>query len=113
MTIMQQSSKAQDRTLGMKPSKDDPDAFEKLESYTSIKESLKQEINTLRERVAHFNLAYLSLPSNTPKDVALQVFINMNTNSKPLYIEYVNKFGTNPGEPGFKICYNDSGGFKI
>lgn len=71
-------------TLGMKPSKDDPDAFEKLESYTGIKESLKQEINTLRERVTHFNLPYLSLPSNTPKDVALQVFINMNTNSKPL-----------------------------
>lgn len=71
-------------TLDMKPSKDDPDAFEKLESYTAIKESLKQEINTLRERVTHFNLPYLSLPSNTPKDVALQVFINMNTNSKPL-----------------------------
>ena len=71
-------------TLGLKPSKDDPDAFEKLESYTAIKENLKQEINTLRERVTHFNLPYLSLPSNTPKDVALQVFINMNTNSKPL-----------------------------
>ena len=71
-------------TLGLKPSKDDPDAFEKLESYTAIKESLKQEINTLRERVTHFNLPYLALPSNTPKDVALQVFINMNTNSKPL-----------------------------
>lgn len=71
-------------TIGMKPSKDDPDAFEKLESYTAVKESLKQEINTLRERVTHFNLPYLSLPSNTPKDVALQVFINMNTNSKPL-----------------------------
>ena len=71
-------------TLGLKPSKDDPDAFEKLESHTAIKESLKQEINTLRERVTHFNLPYLSLPSNTPKDVALQVFINMNTNSKPL-----------------------------
>lgn len=71
-------------TLGLKPSKDDPDAFEKLENYTAIKENLKQEINTLRERVTHFNLPYLSLPSNTPKDVALQVFINMNTNSKPL-----------------------------
>lgn len=71
-------------TLGLKPSKDDPNAFEKLESYTAIKENLKQEINTLRERVTHFNLPYLSLPSNTPKDVALQVFINMNTNSKPL-----------------------------
>ena len=71
-------------TLGLKPSKDDPDAYEKFESYNAIKENLKQEINTLRERVTHFNLPYLSLPSNTPKDVALQVFINMNTNSKPL-----------------------------
>ena len=68
----------------MKPNKGDPDAFEKLENYTALKEKLKQEINTLRERVTHFNLPYLSLPSNTQKDVALQVFINMNTNSKPL-----------------------------
>ena len=71
-------------TQHFKPSKIDPEAFEKLESYTALKDKLKQEINTLRERVAHFNLPYLSLPSNTPKDVALQVFINMNTNSKPL-----------------------------
>lgn len=71
-------------TQHLKPSKGDPDAFEKLESYTALKDRLKQETNTLRERVTHFNLPYLSLPSNTPKDVALQVFINMNTNSKPL-----------------------------
>lgn len=71
-------------TQHLKPSKDDLEAFEKLECYTALKDKLKQEINTLRERVTHFNLPYLSLPSNTPKDVALQVFINMNTNSKPL-----------------------------
>lgn len=71
-------------TQHLKPSKGDPEAFEKLESYTALKDRLKQEINTLRERVTHFNLPYLSLPANTPKDVALQVFINMNTNSKPL-----------------------------
>ena len=71
-------------TQGLRPSKDDPDGFEKFEQYTVFKEKLKQEINTLRERVTHFNLPYLSLPSNTPKDIALQVFINMNTNSKPL-----------------------------
>ena len=71
-------------TQHLKPNKGDPDAFENLENYTALKEKLKQEINTLRERVTHFNLPYLSLPSNTPKDVALQVFINMNTNSKPL-----------------------------
>jgi hypothetical protein len=44
---------------------------------------IKAEITTLRERVTHFNLPYLSLPADTSKDVALQVFINMNTNSKP------------------------------
>ena len=71
-------------TQYLKPSKGDPEAFEKLENYTALKDKLKQEINTLRERVTHFNLPYLSLPSDTPKDVALQVFINMNTNSKPL-----------------------------
>jgi hypothetical protein len=34
--------------------------------------------------VTHFNLPYLSLPVTTNADVALQVFVNMNTNSKPL-----------------------------
>ena len=71
-------------TQHLKPNKGDPDAYDKLVNYTALKDKLKQEINTLRERVTHFNLPYLSLPSNTPKDVALQVFINMNTNSKPL-----------------------------
>ena len=71
-------------THHLKPSKEDPDAYQKLVNYNEVKEKLKEEIYTLRERVTHFNLPYLSLPSNTPKDVALQVFINMNTNSKPL-----------------------------
>lgn len=38
----------------------------------------------LRERVRHYNLPYLRLPAATHKDVALRVFINMNTNAKPL-----------------------------
>ncbi|MEM6483405.1 MAG: DUF262 domain-containing protein [Pseudomonadota bacterium] len=71
-------------TLHLEPNEHDPEALKKYKVYTATKEKLKQEINTLRERVTHFNLPYLSLPSNTPKDVALQVFINMNTNSKPL-----------------------------
>lgn len=71
-------------TADLEPADDDPEALKKYKVYTATKEKLKQEINTLRERVTHFNLPYLSLPSNTPKDVALQVFINMNTNSKPL-----------------------------
>ncbi|XOV89809.1 MAG: DUF262 domain-containing protein [Pseudomonadota bacterium] len=71
-------------TQHLEPSEDDQEALKKYKVYTATKDKLKQEINTLRERVTHFNLPYLSLPSNTPKDVALQVFINMNTNSKPL-----------------------------
>ena len=34
--------------------------------------------------MANYNLPYLSLPSQTDKSVALNVFVNMNTNSKPL-----------------------------
>ena len=71
-------------TQHLNPNEDDPDAFRKLRNYMALQDKLKQEINTLRERVTHFNLPYLSLPTNTTKDVALQVFINMNTNSKPL-----------------------------
>ncbi|MBX3103797.1 MAG: DUF262 domain-containing protein [Cryobacterium sp.] len=41
-------------------------------------------ISPLRERVRHYNLPYLRLPANTDKEVALRVFINMNTNAKPL-----------------------------
>ena len=67
-----------------KPNKEDQNAFTKLEKFNEEKDRLKQEINSLRTRVNFFNLPYLSLPSDTPKDVALQVFINMNTNSKPL-----------------------------
>ena len=66
------------------PNEDDPEAVDKMRAYMQKSGELKKEVNTLRERVTHFNLPYLSLPSNTPKDVALQVFINMNTNSKPL-----------------------------
>jgi hypothetical protein len=73
-------------TKPMEPSEGDPDAFRKYREYSALKDRIKGEITTLRERVTHFNLPYLSLPSDTGKDVALQVFINMNTNSKPLSI---------------------------
>ena len=66
------------------PSEKDPDAFAMLKKHMELKDRLKSEIVVLRERVTHFNLPYLSLPADTSKDVALQVFINMNTNSKPL-----------------------------
>ncbi|MBO6657820.1 MAG: DUF262 domain-containing protein [Pseudomonadales bacterium] len=71
-------------TEGLMPLDDDPEALKKLKNFMESKERLKDEISKLRERVTHFNLPYLSLPSDTTKDVALQVFINMNTNSKPL-----------------------------
>ena len=68
----------------LEPSETDPDAFKRYKEYSALKDKIKGEITTLRERVTHFNLPYLSLPADTGKDVALQVFINMNTNSKPL-----------------------------
>lgn len=70
--------------LPRKPSPGDPDAFVLLEKFNDFQDALKQEIGMLRERVKFFNLPFLSLPSETEKEVALQVFINMNTNSKPL-----------------------------
>jgi hypothetical protein len=73
-------------TKPMEPAETDPDAFRKYKNYSALKDRIKGEIMTLRERVTHFNLPYLSLPADTGKDVALQVFINMNTNSKPLSI---------------------------
>lgn len=73
-----------DATKPLEPADTDPDALAKYKEYTATRDKIKAEITTLRERVTHFNLPYLSLPADTSKDVALQVFINMNTNSKPL-----------------------------
>ncbi|WP_167133985.1 DUF262 domain-containing protein [Arthrobacter sedimenti] len=56
-------------------------AFENLEP---AKDAISSLISSLRSTVAHYNLPYLALPEDTPKEVALRVFINMNTNSKPL-----------------------------
>jgi hypothetical protein len=66
------------------PDDDEPDALAKYKAFSEVRERIKSEIIKLRERVTHFNLPYLSLPASTAKDIALQVFINMNTNSKPL-----------------------------
>ncbi len=73
-----------DATKPLQPADDAPDALAKYKAYTTNRDKIRAEITTLRERVTHFNLPYLSLPADTSKDVALQVFINMNTNSKPL-----------------------------
>ena len=68
------------------PSKDDDNVFEKLQNYMEQVKTLSDLITTYRTLVASFNLPYLALPASTTKTVALQVFINMNTNSKPLSI---------------------------
>lgn len=57
---------------------------EAFEKYTNEKQDLLKLINKYRETIRHYNLPFLALPSNTSKYTALNVFINMNTNSKPL-----------------------------
>lgn len=76
----------QEATAYLEPSDDEPDALKKYKKYTEFQKKLTQMISNLRETIAHFNLPYLALPASTYKEVALQVFINMNTNSKPLSI---------------------------
>jgi len=75
----------EDATIDTKPTdRTDPEIFEKLELYNENKSSLKAKATQIRESLKHFNLPYLALPVSTHKEIALQVFINMNTNSKPL-----------------------------
>lgn len=45
---------------------------------------INRQIQYLRTKVREFNLPYLSLPASTPRDVALDVFIKMNTSSVKL-----------------------------
>lgn len=61
-----------------------PTNIEEMESFYNWKSSISDKIKDLRAIVANYNLPYLSLPPTTSKEVALEVFINMNTNSKPL-----------------------------
>lgn len=55
-----------------------------LRKFFDFQKRVSDKIKDLRSVVANYNLPYLSLPSTTDKSVALNVFINMNTNSKPL-----------------------------
>lgn len=71
-------------TAHMEPADDAPDAMPLFKKVTALRGDLRGVLNTLRERVAHFNLPFLALPATTEADVALRVFVNMNTNSKPL-----------------------------
>lgn len=57
---------------------------EELKAFFDFKKRVSDKIKDLRAIVANYNLPYLSLPTHTDKSVALTVFINMNTNSKPL-----------------------------
>ncbi|MCJ8274443.1 MAG: DUF262 domain-containing protein, partial [Psychrosphaera sp.] len=70
--------------LHKKPNSTEDDFESRYEAWMHHKEKLKSTIRDYREIITHFNLPFLSLPSNTTKETALQVFINMNTNSKPL-----------------------------
>jgi hypothetical protein len=67
-------------TAPLKP-KEGEEAFEKFYKFRG---RVSDRIRDLRGIVANYNLPYLSLPSDTNKSVALDVFIKMNTNSKPL-----------------------------
>lgn len=60
------------------------DDITKLEAFLDFKKSVSDKIKDLRAIISNYNLPYLSLPPDTDKTVALNVFINMNTNSKPL-----------------------------
>ena len=61
-----------------------PDDRADIASYFEKRQKVSDAIRDLRSVVANYNLPYLSLPATTDKSVALNVFINMNTNSKPL-----------------------------
>ncbi|MFZ2864993.1 MAG: DUF262 domain-containing protein [Ignavibacteriaceae bacterium] len=67
-----------------KPKSGIPNFETAFENYTEEKQKLINHINYFREIVKHYNLPFLALPTATSKDTALSVFINMNTNSKPL-----------------------------
>lgn len=65
-------------------------ALGSAESYPSLADYherwrlIESAVHKLCERIEHYNLPYLVLPSSTSEDVVLDVFVNMNTNGKPL-----------------------------
>ena len=73
-----------DALRAAKPKVTDNDYESVLEQWMEKKNAIIGLIRDARETIAHYNLPYLALLSSTSKDTALQVFINMNTNSKPL-----------------------------
>jgi len=73
----------EEATLGFEPQDGTKD---ELKQFYDTQKRLSGQIKDLRAIVANYNLPYLSLPPQTEKTIALEVFINMNTNSKPLSI---------------------------
>lgn len=70
--------------LALEPVQAQPGDAAGVEAYYQKKQKVSDAIKDLRAVIANYNLPYLSLPAETDKSVALNVFINMNTNSKPL-----------------------------
>ena len=60
------------------------DGKDELKKFYDFKRRVSDRIKEVRAIIANYNLPYLALPTQTDKSVALDVFINMNTNSKPL-----------------------------
>lgn len=50
------------------------------------RETISDEVASLRQKFASFNLPFMSLPVTTKKHTALDVFIKMNTSAAPLTI---------------------------
>lgn len=55
-----------------------------IEQRYAARDAIKEVIQGLRTKVREFNLPYLALPAATPRDVALDVFVKMNTSSVKL-----------------------------
>ncbi len=74
----------QEATSSLEPSSDSENYKLELKEWMESNNEVTKTIRDYRETITHFNLPYLALPSQTTKETALKVFINMNTNSKPL-----------------------------
>jgi hypothetical protein len=62
----------------------DGSVMDEIKAFFDYKRKVSDKIKDLRSIVANYNLPFLALPAKTDKSVALDVFIKMNTNSKPL-----------------------------
>lgn len=72
------------------PGDDVPEKFRKWAKAAipdqDERDQIIDQVSVIRGKFATFNLPYLSLPVTTKKDVALDVFIKMNTTAEPLSI---------------------------